>query len=85
MVTRLLLSLRKASDPETIVQWNVNHFTGLRTLTTVAATGGHFASSDARNLATMHVSQPEILDSLLELSDFGSQDEGHSGASDGEV
>jgi hypothetical protein len=77
MVTRLLLSLRKASDPKTIARWDMDHFTGHRTFTTVTTTVGHSASSGTGNFATMHVSQFEILDSALELSGLGSQYEEH--------
>ena len=79
MVTRLLLSLRKAGDPETLAQWNMDNFTRPRVLT---MTRCHSTSSDTQDSATMHTSQTEILDSVLELSYLDSQDEG---ALDGEV
>ena len=85
MVTRLLLSLRRASDPETIAQWNTGHFTGPRTLTTVTTPGDHSNASNGQNFTTMRVSQSETLDSVFELSDFGSKDKGHPGGLDGEA
>jgi len=81
MVTRLLLSLRKASDPETLTQWGMGHFTRPRTFSTVTTTGGH-CTSDIPNFAAVHVSQFEVLDSVVELSDLGRQDEGHLRVSD---
>jgi len=82
MVTRLLLSLRKASDPATVKQWGTDHFTRPRTFSTITTTGDHYTSSDTPNFAAIHVSQFEVLDSVVELSDLGRQDEGHLGASD---
>ena len=82
MVTRLLLSLRKASDPTTVKQWGTDHFTRPRTFSTITTTGDHYTSSDVPNFAAIHVSQFEVLDSVVELSDLGRQDEGHLGASD---
>ena len=47
MVTRLLISLRKASHPEAIAEWNINHFTGFYTTTTTTVTiEDHSALSD---------------------------------------
>jgi len=81
MVTRLLLSLRKASDPATVKQWGTDNFTRPRTFSTITTTAGHY-TSDIPNFAAMHVSQFEVLDSVVELSDLGRQDEGHLGALD---
>ena len=61
MVTRLLLSLRKASHPETIAQWNVDHFTGFYVTTATVTT---------RNPPTLL--DTGVVDSVLELSDFES-------------
>ena len=85
MVTRLLLSLRKASDPKTIAQWNMDHFTSPRTFTTVTTTEGHYTPSNTPDSAMTRVSQYDVLDSVFELSDLSSQDERHPGASDGKV
>ena len=80
MVTRLLLSLRKASDPATVKQLGAEIFTRPRTFSTVTTTGDHYTSSDIPNFAAVHVSRFEVPDSV-ELSDLGRQDEGHLGAS----
>jgi len=85
MVTRLLLSLRKGSDPKIIAQWNMDYFTSPRTFITVTTTEGHYTPSGTPDYATTRVSQYEILDSVLELSDLNSQDEGRPEASGGKV
>ena len=87
MVTRLILSLREATDPQTIVQWNLDHFTGICTFTTTTATttGGHPTPLDTQNSATGHVLRMEIADSVLELSHMNSQERGRRRTPDGGV
>jgi len=82
MVTQLLLSLRKASDPATVKQWGVDHSTRPRTFGTITTTEDRYTFSDILNFAAVHLPQFEILDSVVELSGLGQQDEGHLGASD---
>ena len=85
MVTRLILSLRKASDPRMMAQWNVDHFSGVLAFATATAAGSHPTPSDMQNLATRHVPEIEVMGSVFELLDLGSHDEGHPEVSDGEV
>ena len=84
MVTRLILSLRKASDPRMIAQWNVDHFSVL-TFTTLTVTGSHPTFSDMQNPATRYMLKTEVVDLVLELSDFGGRDDGYPGVSAGTV
>jgi hypothetical protein len=81
MVTRLILSLRKASDPETIAQWNVDHFTDFH----VTTTEDYASPSDTQGPATRHAAKIEVADPVLELSNFENQAEQHPGALDSEV
>jgi len=85
MVTRLLLSLRKASHTETVARWNVDNFTSFRTNITATAARDHSTPSDTQNSATRCVPKIKIEDSVLELSDFGSKDQRLSGALDGDA
>ena len=82
MVTRLLLSLRKASGPTTVKQWDVDHLTRPRTFSTITTTGDRHAPPDIPNFAAVHLPQFEVLDLVVELSDLDRQDEGHLGALD---
>ena len=71
MMARLLLSLRKASDPARVAQWNVDHFSR-----PTVFTESHFTLNTLK-FANMDVSKN--VDSGLELSDNG-----QPGASDDE-
>ena len=78
MVTRLLLSLRKAIDPRTKTHWNVDHFSSFRAATVATRTRDHTVPQDTWESSVR-------VDSVLGLSDFGSQDERNVGISDGEA
>ena len=84
MVTRLLLSLRKASHPEAIAEWNIDHFTGFYATTTTTITGDHSSPSDTQNTIG-RPSKIELVDLVSELPDFESQGKRHPGALDGGV
>jgi len=85
MVTRLLLSLRKASHPDVIAEWNIDHFTGFYATTTTVVTREHSSPSDTQNTIGHGVSKIEIADFVSELPDLESQGKRHPGGLDGEV
>jgi len=84
MVTRLLLSLRKASHPEVVAEWNIDHFTGFYTTTATAVAMDHSTLSFTQNTAG-HTSEIEVGDLVPELPDFESRGKRHPGALDDEV
>jgi len=84
MVTRLLLSLRKASHPGAIAQWNIDHFTGFYTTTTTTVTKDHSALSDGRKIIGL-ASEIEVTDLVSELPEFENRDKLRPGALDSEV
>ena len=60
----------------------MDHVTRPWTFSTVTTAGDYHTSSDIPNFPAAHMSQFEVLDLVVELSDLGRQDEGHLGASD---
>ena len=84
MVTRLLLSLRKASHPETLAEWNIDHFTGFYATTAITITMDQSALSDTQK-SIRPVSETDVVDFVSDLPDFENRGKGHPGALDGEV